>query len=605
LTLKLGLRTKLLGVVGVGAGAFGLLSLVAIAALHLAGIGGSLYRGVIAGKDLTADVIPPPLFVADPFLACIQASHETDPGRRDTLLARIEGMRKDYLERRAVWRAESLPDSVRSSVDSTTASADDFWKTLDSGFMPAMKSADLAVASAMVSGPLQARYLAQYRAALRLVDASTGFAAQNENKALRAESVAIWILAALVLTGGAVFFGVFRIANGLVRTIAIRSGIVENSAVRAVVADSGGRILYQSPQSARHMDELDGICPIRRDDPIGRPIRDLHPDPERMERLLARSAQIVEMVEVGRKTLELRISPMLDDHGRTNGTVLVWDLLVDRMAAERRQALAEDLRGRASDLLVSARELDGLGQEAGRDASETRSRCEGSLGEAQALALAIGSLATGTEEMTATIHEITRNTAEASETSGDGARRAEMAKESLEKLLASGNQIGKAVEAIDEISEQTKLLALNATIEAARSGEAGKGFAVVAGEVKELARGTAKANGEIAQIVAQMRGEENLAAESIASVLAVVSHIHQLQNGIAVAVEEQSATMSEMAGQAAESARVATILRKDMEELRNQSVRSAENAQRTGVAASSLSGLSGGLESVVSEIAGR
>ncbi len=66
-------------------------------------------------------------------------------------------------------------------------------------------------------------------------------------------------------------------------------------------------------------------------------------------------------------------------------------------------------------------------------------------------------------------------------------------------------QVGKVAEQIDAIAKQTNLLALNATIEAARAGDAGKGFAVVAGEVKNLSSQTAKATGEVGEVVANLR----------------------------------------------------------------------------------------------------
>jgi methyl-accepting chemotaxis protein len=294
----------------------------------------------------------------------------------------------------------------------------------------------------------------------------------------------------------------------------------------------------------------------------------------------------------------------LDDIGRPQGTVMVWDLVLDRMAAERREALAAELGARALDLSTAARELDGLGSEARKDVSHTRSLCEGSLEGGKSLAQAIGSLAAGTEEMTATIREFTRNTSEAAAASGESARRAEVAKEGLERLRISSLEIGKAVKSIEAISGQTKLLALNASIEAARAGEAGRGFLVVANEVKDLAQATAKANGEIAEVVSRMRKEVDLADSAMADVLGVVRTVQNIQIGVASSVEEQSATMAEMARQAAESSRLALDGRNSLEELLEQAGRSAENAARTGTAASTLSGLSNGLEKVVAEISG-
>jgi methyl-accepting chemotaxis protein len=107
---------------------------------------------------------------------------------------------------------------------------------------------------------------------------------------------------------------------------------------------------------------------------------------------------------------------------------------------------------------------------------------------------------------------------------------------------------------ITSIAEQTNLLALNATIEAARAGESGKGFAVVAGEVKELAQETAKATTEISRLVDQIQGDTGAAVTAIDGIGGVVRRISDLQTVIAAAVEEQTATASEMGRNVAEVA---------------------------------------------------
>ncbi len=88
----------------------------------------------------------------------------------------------------------------------------------------------------------------------------------------------------------------------------------------------------------------------------------------------------------------------------------------------------------------------------------------------------------------------------------------ERIREQINSLQEQILSIGKVSEQIDTIAKQINLLALNATIEAARAGEAGKGFAVVAGEVKNLSGQTAKATGEVAEVVKNLNsGVEDLA----------------------------------------------------------------------------------------------
>jgi methyl-accepting chemotaxis protein len=155
-------------------------------------------------------------------------------------------------------------------------------------------------------------------------------------------------------------------------------------------------------------------------------------------------------------------------------------------------------------------------------------------------------MTTATEEISTSVGDIQRSTMNAKEITGDAVVQANDISHKVDELGSAALDIGKVTETIADISSQTNLLALNATIEAARAGEAGKGFAVVANEIKDLAKQTAQATGEIKERIDGIQNSTNVTVTGIKKISDIITEIDTIVSSIAVSLEEQSATMTEL-----------------------------------------------------------
>lgn len=158
----------------------------------------------------------------------------------------------------------------------------------------------------------------------------------------------------------------------------------------------------------------------------------------------------------------------------------------------------------------------------------------------------ISIVTSSTNEMSNTIDEIAGHTEKAREITQESVSCTDDATHQVNDLGNAAKDIGIVLETITEISEQVNLLALNATIEAARAGESGRGFAVVANEIKELARQTAHATGEIRVRVEKIQNTTNGTITQIGRISEIVIDVNNLVDNIATAITEQSTMASEI-----------------------------------------------------------
>ncbi|MBU0523857.1 methyl-accepting chemotaxis protein [Pseudomonas sp. B14-6] len=319
---------------------------------------------------------------------------------------------------------------------------------------------------------------------------------------------------------------------------------------------------------------------------------------------LNRAVQAAETIAGG------NLSKAIEIDGKDEPARLLGALSV--MQANLRKTI-EQIAGSATQLGAAAEELSTVTEEASRGLQQQNNEIE--------------QAATAVNEMTAAVEEVARNAVSTSEASSQSTQAAREGRDRvvetvdaiqtmthdvqntslmIEGLAAQGRDIGKVLDVIRAIAEQTNLLALNAAIEAARAGEAGRGFAVVADEVRALAHRTAQSTQEIEKMVAGIQNGTGEAVSSMQQSNQRTQSTLEMARAAGVALEQITQSIHlinernlVIASASEEQAQVSREVDRNLVNIRDLATQSAAGANQTSAATHELSRLAVDLNAMV------
>ncbi|ROL78376.1 methyl-accepting chemotaxis protein [Pseudomonas protegens] len=281
---------------------------------------------------------------------------------------------------------------------------------------------------------------------------------------------------------------------------------------------------------------------------------------------------------------------------------------------EKLRDTLQRISGSASQLASAAEELNSVTDESARGLSQQNNEIE--------------QAATAVNEMTSAVEEVARNAVSTSEASqsattsaGDGRDRVQETVSAIERMTSDvqstanligdlaneSRDIGKVLDVIRGLADQTNLLALNAAIEAARAGEAGRGFAVVADEVRALAHRTQQSTSEIERMVGSIQSGTEHAVDSMRNSTERAESTLDIARSAGLSLDTINSAINEInernlviASAAEEQAQVAREVDRNLVNIRDLSVQSTTGANQTRSASSELSTLAIDLNNLVS-----
>lgn len=436
-------------------------------------INGPEYKKIELGTDLVADILPPPLYVVEPYAIATEGMFHEEMGK--TAAEKLKKLHAAYDERRQYWAGSALPSSLKNQLDGDVEIyGAEFWNVIDAKVIPAFSSTDPNIRSAALDALKDAFWKHDNAVRAFIPEASAyleaskqGADVSNERLTLLADAAVI--VAFLILTIGVLYFR--------------RSAIRPLVGMTAYMSDlATGDYAKEVPFVGRR-DEIGGMAEaveVFRQNAIANVRLE-------GEAATSRSQQDAERAEVQRRmqTEAEQLHFASDNLASGLKRLAAGDLAfqISEPFAPAFEPLRLDFNQSVrqlgialSTIAASIGMMDNGTREIAAGTQDLSKRTEQQAASLEETAAALDEIVANVASSTKLTEEARAVAAQANQSAQQSAEVVSHAEGAMRRIEKSSQQISNIIGVIDDIAFQTNLLALNAGVEAARAEKRARGL---------------------------------------------------------------------------------------------------------------------------------
>lgn len=246
-SLQLTIRMRFTIILSILVIGFSLFGFATFKAMNTLNVNGPIYQRIVQGKDIIADVLPPPEYIIESYLTVLQLTQTTAPAEISALVARFQTLKAEYESRHGYWLNQPLEQKLRASlVERSYQSAQAFYYEADQRFLPSIQAGDRDGSLASLLKMRQA-YEEHRNAIDQAVKIATARNVEDEAQALSTIHKYKIVLAGIF---------VFSVAIAIILTFMVSRGILKSLQTAQQVAGEIAKGNLSSSIDIHQQDEI-------------------------------------------------------------------------------------------------------------------------------------------------------------------------------------------------------------------------------------------------------------------------------------------------------------------------------------------------------------